>query len=118
MIVPYPYPTPHNIRDADSGSAPSNPKKPMASLPTQAEAAALTQLSDAIGEHEAASRYCCGGLFSDSLNKKVAWEPLEGVKDPEHLPTSPNLNSYILRFDNPAEKGTSRNLPFSIRTAN
>jgi hypothetical protein len=90
----------------------------MASLLKQAETVALTQLSDTIGEHEVASQYCCGGRLSDSLNKKVAWEPLEGVEDPEHLPTSPNLNSYILRFDNPAEKGTSRNLPFSIRTAN
>ena len=82
----------------------------MASLLKQAESAALNLLSDAIGEHNTASRYCCGGRVATSTNNRAAWEGPESLEsDSVHRPSPLDLNSYILRLDDPSSKVSNDN---------
>jgi hypothetical protein len=105
--------------DSRSDSTPPQPKKPIASLVKKCESAALKQLSDAIDKHETESRYCCGGRVSTALNKKIRWEALdvlESDSDPRFSP--PDLNRYILRFDDPVDKEISRQVIFPMKKGN
>jgi hypothetical protein len=114
-----PQPTDQMDIDSRSESTPTQPKKPVASLVKQCESAALKQLSDAIDKHETASRYCCGGRVATSLNKKIRWEALEVLEtDSDHRLSPPDLNSYILRFDDHVDKGISRQVVFPMKKEN
>lgn len=95
----------------------TNPaKEAVASLVKQYESAALKQLSDAIDKHETASRYCCGRRVATSLNAKIRWEALEVLEsDSDHRLSPPDLKSYILRFDDPVDKGISRQVLFPMK---
>jgi hypothetical protein len=116
--VPVPQDADRMDVDLAEWTAPQ-PKKPMASLLKQAESAALKFLSDAIGQNDTTSRYCCGGRVAPSLNSKVAWEALEDFEpDSVHRASSLHLNNYILRYDDPAEKGISRQVQFPMEIDN
>jgi hypothetical protein len=56
---------------------------------------------------------------STALNKKIRWEALEVLEsDSDHRFSRPDLNRYILRFDDPVDKGISRQVLFPTKKEN
>jgi hypothetical protein len=56
---------------------------------------------------------------STALNKKIRWEALEVLEsDSDHRFSRPDLNRYILRFDDPVDKQISRQVIFPMKKGN